>query len=138
MMFVKGFFTFQNEVYYVMKTFKVDINLGWQKIMRIPRLGLVLHRGVALRAPLRIGEHWLHFSTSIKHRDSFSTVIHSIQVFGFYGSGLWDWGTINGTQTGISIIHSNLLQNLRKIHISSSLSCNSTNRQLDSALSPTW
>ena len=56
-----------------------------------------------------------------------------------YRPGLRDWGTVNGTQTGISNIHSNLLfQNLRKIDISSSLSCNPATGRLHSALSPTW
>ena len=56
-----------------------------------------------------------------------------------YRPGLWDWGSVNGTQTGISNIHSNLLlQNLRKIDISSSLSCNPPTGLLDSAFSPTW
>ena len=69
----------------------------------------------------------------------FSTVFHSIQVLALYRPGLRDWGTVNGTQTGISNIHSNLLfQNLRKIDISSSLSCNPTFGCLHSALSHTW
>ena len=48
-------------------------------------------------------------------------------------------GTVKGTQTGFSNIHSNLLlQNLRKIDIASSLSCNLSTERLDSAINPTW
>ena len=106
--------------------------------MRIPSLGLVFPRGLTLGASLCISEHWCTSLLQSNIQTVFSTVIHSIQVFDFYRSGLRNWGTVNGTQTGISIIHSNLLrQNLRKIDISSSLSCNPSTEQLDSAISPT-
>ena len=46
-----------------------------------------------------------HVCTSLlqsKHLDTFCTVIHSIQVFGSLQARSSDWGTVNGTQTGIS------------------------------------
>ena len=58
----------------------------------------------------------------------------------YYRLGLWYWGTVDGTQTGISK-HSFyvLLQNPRKkMTTSSSLSCNPSTGRLDSAFSSTW
>ena len=71
--------------------------------MRIPSLGLVLPCGLALGASLCISKHGLHFSPSSKHPDSFQHC-HSFNLgfWLFYRSGLQDWGTVNGTQTGIS------------------------------------
>ena len=71
--------------------------------MRIPSLGLVLPRGLDLGASLCISEHGLHFSPSIKTSRHFLTLsFNQFRFLAFYRSSLWDWGTVNRTQTGIS------------------------------------
>ena len=83
-----------------------------------------------------------HCCTSILQSNIYTVSALSLILFRFlarYRPGLRDWGTVNGTQTGISgtIIYI-LIQNLRKNDISSSLSCNPATGRLNSALSPTW
>ena len=84
--------------------------------MKFPSLGLVFHRGLALGALLFISEHRLHFSPPIKtSRQFFALSFIQFRFFAFYRPSLWDWGTVNGTQTGISKTFILLLQNPRKI-----------------------
>ena len=108
--------------------------------MRIPTIGLVFHSWMGPKGP-----YTSKVSTAalLSYNENILTVLAlSSILFRFlalYRPGLRDWGTVNGTQTGISNIHSNLLlQNPRKIDISSSLSCNPATGRLDSAFSPTW
>ena len=95
--------------------------------------------GWALRALLFVSEHGCTSLLQSKHPDNFLALsLIQFRFLALYRPGLWDWGTVNGTETGISK-HSNLLlQNLRKIDISSSLSCNPSTERLDSAFSSTW
>ena len=60
--------------------------------MRIPGLGLVLPRGLALGASLCISEHGLLLPEIIQ--PVFSTVIHSIQVFGFFTGPVFGTGAL--------------------------------------------
>ena len=83
---------------------KVVINLMLGgKIMRIPSLGLVFYRGLALRALLFVREHGCTSLLQSKYQDSFLALsLIQFRFLALYRPGLQDWGTINGTQTGIS------------------------------------
>ena len=68
------------------------------------------------RALLFISEHRLHFSPLINtSRQFFALSFIQFRFLAFYRPSLWDWGTVNGTQTGISKTFILLLQNPRKI-----------------------
>ena len=139
-------------------------NLGqWEKVALFPfsdlsRLSLVSYSVAKI---YENSNHWAAFSLMdgralraltllkvstaalLSYNQNILTVLAlSFILFRFlalHRHGLRDWGTVYGTQTGISNIHSNLLfQNLRKIDISSSLSCNPSTVWLDSAFGPTW
>ena len=108
--------------------------------MRIPTIGLVIYSWMGPKGPYTSK---VSMAALLSYNENILTVLAlSSILFRFlalYRPVLRDWGTVNGTQTGISNIHSNiLLQNLRKIDISSSLSCNPATGWLDSAFSPTW
>ena len=101
--------------------------------MRVQTIGLVFHSWMD-----PMGPYTSKVSTAalLSYNQNISTVLAlSFILFRFLAlcrPGLRDWDTVNGTQTGISNIHSNLLlQNLR-------LSCNPSTVRLDSAFSPTW
>ena len=108
--------------------------------MRIPTIGLVFQSWMG---PNSSYTSKVSMAALLSYYQNISTVLAlSFILFRFlvlYRPGLRDWGTVNRTQSGISNIHSNLLlRNLRKIDISSSLSCNPATERLDSAFSPTW
>ena len=95
--------------------------------MRFLCLGLVFHRGLALGALLFISEHRLHFSPPIKtSRQFFALSFIQFRFLAFYRASLRNWGTVNGTQTGISktfiLIYYFKIQ--ERLTTSSSLSCN--------------
>ena len=109
MLLVRSFFIFSLSRIYVLRTYQVVINLIF---------GGKNYENSNL---------WAGFS--LVDGPNISTVLAlSFILFRFlalYRPGLRDWGTVYGTQTGFSNIHSNLLlQNLKTIDISSSLSCN--------------
>ena len=71
--------------------------------MRIPSLGLVFHRGLALRALLFVSEYGCTSLLQSKHLESFLALsLIQFRFLALYRPGLRDWGTVNGTQTGIS------------------------------------
>ena len=70
--------------------------------MRILSLGLVFYRGLALRALLFVSEHGCTSLLQSKHLDSFfALLLIQFRFLALYRPGLWDWGTLNGTRTGI-------------------------------------
>ena len=71
--------------------------------MKIPSLGLVFYRGLALRALLFISQHGCTSLLQSKHPDSFLALsLIQFRFLALYRPSLQDWGTVNGTQTGIS------------------------------------
>ena len=148
MLQVRSFFIFSLSRIYVLRTFQVIINLifSGKNLLRIPTIGLIFHSWMGPKGPYTSKVSTvalLSYNENIWTVLALSSIL--FRFLALYRPGFRDWGTVNGTQTGISNIHCNiLLQNLRKltylrkINISSSLSCNPTTGWLDSALSPTW
>ena len=99
--------------------------------MRIRSLGLVFYRALALRAFLFVSEDSCTSLLQLKHPDSFLATLIQFRFLALYRSGLRDWGTVNGTQTGISK-HS--FKSNKNCHILQS----QLGRRLDLAICPTW
>ena len=96
---------------YVLRTYQVVINLlfGGKNLLEFQPLGWFFHSWMGPK-----GSYTSKVSTAalLSYNQNISTVLAlSFILFRFlalYRPGLWDWGTVNRTQTGISNTVSNI------------------------------